>query len=174
MPLLVPHAAHRLHQGLVGVPLVPVPVLALLKDVLAAPVPRVLVAHPPVHGSSAQWGRGDKVPSPGQESRPVPPLLPPLRSVQGPDAGHAVLEAVGPQAGHVVIHNLHLAPGVAGVLKEVDLVVGAVLRGTWVRDSPITPSSPPCPPPPLLTIWRGRRDMRLSLLWLLDQESQRG
>lgn len=173
MPLLVPHTAHRLHQGLVGIPLVPVPVLALLKDVLAAPVPRVLIAHPPAHGGSAQWGRGDKVLSPGLESCPVPPLSP-LRSVQGPDAGHAVLEAVGPQAGHVVIHDLHLAPGVAGILKEVDLVVRAVLIGMWVRDNPTTPSSPLCLPLPLLTIWRGRRDMRLSLLWLLDQESQRG
>lgn len=53
MPLLVPHAAHGLDEGLVGVPLVPVPVLALLEDVLAAPVPGVLVAHPPAGTEAA-------------------------------------------------------------------------------------------------------------------------
>lgn len=47
MPLLVAHAAHGLDAGLVGVPLVPVAVVALLEDVLAAPVPGELVAHPP-------------------------------------------------------------------------------------------------------------------------------
>lgn len=65
---------------------------------------------------------------------PQPPVDPPvprsLRPIQGPDAGHAVLEAVGPEAGDVVIHNLHLPPGVARVLKEVDLVLGAVLGDT--------------------------------------------
>lgn len=48
VPLLVPHTAHGLDERLVGVPLVPVPVLALLEDVLAAPVPGILVTHPPV------------------------------------------------------------------------------------------------------------------------------
>lgn len=67
VPLLVPHAAHGLDQGLVGVPLVPVPVLALLEDVLAAPVPRVLVAHPPAgHGAalSGTIGVGKDPPPP--------------------------------------------------------------------------------------------------------------
>lgn len=57
----------------------------------------------------------------------VSPVSPSLRSVQGFDTGHAVLEAVGPEAGDVVIHDLHLPPGVSRVLKQVDLVVGAVL-----------------------------------------------
>lgn len=63
----------------------------------------------------------------GQEPAGVSPVSPSLRSIQGLDAGHTVLEAVGPEAGHVVIHDLHLAPGVPRVLKQVDLVVGAVL-----------------------------------------------
>lgn len=84
VPLLVPHAAHRLHQGLVGVPLVPVPVLALLKDVLAAPVPRVLVAHPPVHGSSAQWGRGGQSAVPGTGEPPRPTAAAALTFRSGP------------------------------------------------------------------------------------------
>lgn len=72
---------------------------------------------------------------------PVPPSL---RSIQGPDAGHAVLEAVGPEAGDVIIHDLHLSPGVARVLKEVDLVVRAVLGESTGQGLPC----PACPVPP--------------------------
>lgn len=72
---------------------------------------------------------------------PVPPSL---RSIQGPDAGHAVLEAMGPEAGDVIIHDLHLSPGVARVLKEMDLVVRAVLGESMGQGLPC----PACPLPP--------------------------
>lgn len=58
-----------------------------------------------------------------------------LRPVDDSDAGHTVLEAMGPQAGHIVIHDLHLAPTEGWVLKQVQLVVwailGAKLKGEW-------------------------------------------
>lgn len=47
MPLLVADAAHRLQLRLVGVPLVPVAVLASLEHVLASAVARKLIANPP-------------------------------------------------------------------------------------------------------------------------------
>lgn len=71
MPLLVPHTAHGLDEGLVGVPLVPVAVLAFLEDVLAAPVPRVLVAHPPAgDGGSAQQCPGGSSSCPAAAPHP--------------------------------------------------------------------------------------------------------
>lgn len=102
-------------------------------------------------------------------------MSPSLRSVQSLDTGHTVLEAVGPEAGDVVVHDLHLPPGVPRVLKQVDLVVSAVLGERVGQELPPAPPQR-CghPSTALLTIWRGRRDIRLSLLWLLDHESQRG
>lgn len=118
---------------------------------------------------------GDNPQCQGQEALGVSPVCPSLRSIQGLDAGHPVLEAVGPQAGHVVIHDLHLAPGVARVLKQVDLVVSAVLGERAAQGlSPDGPQRCGHPSTAPLTIWRGRMDIRLSLLWLLDHESQRG
>lgn len=42
---------------------------------------------------------------------------------------------MGPQAGHVIIHDLHLAPTEGWVLKQVQLVVWAILgtkvKGEW-------------------------------------------
>lgn len=85
VPLLVPDAAHGLDEGLVGIPLVPVAVLALLEDVLSAPVPGVLVAHPPAgdRGSSQQCPAGSSSPPPAgtspperEGSIPVPPQEP--------------------------------------------------------------------------------------------------
>lgn len=131
----------------------------------------------PAGAAATTLGRPTTV-APGQEPAGVSPVSPSLRSVQGLDAGHTVLEAVCPQAGHVIIHDLHLAPGVPHVLKQVDLVVGAVLGERAAQGlSPESPCCPQCrgqPGTALLTIWRGRRDIRLSLLWLLDHESQRG
>lgn len=47
VPLLVPDAAHRLQLWLVGVPLIPVAVLAPLEHVLAPAVAGELIANPP-------------------------------------------------------------------------------------------------------------------------------
>lgn len=47
VPLLVADAAHRLQLWLVGVPLVPVAVLAPLEHILAPAIARELVANPP-------------------------------------------------------------------------------------------------------------------------------
>lgn len=59
----------------------------------------------------------------------------PLRPVDDTDAGHTVLETMGPQAGHIIIYDLHLAPTEGWVLKQVQLVVWAILRakvkGEW-------------------------------------------
>lgn len=102
---------------------------------------------------------------------------------------------MGPEAGDIIVHDFHLSPRVARVLKEVDLVVGAVLGGSTGEGLPfatpahqdppsladpiaaatlLVPRGTDTPAQPLLTIWRGRMDIRLSLLRLLDQESQRG
>jgi len=92
------------------------------------------------------------VPGDGTSSGcPRVPTPPSLRSVQGPDAGHAVLEAVSPEAGDVVVHDLHLPPGVARVLKEVDLVVGAVLGSSTGQGCP-APRAPGPQDPPSLTV----------------------
>lgn len=72
VPLLVAHAAHRLHEGLVGVPVVPVPVLALLKDVLAASVPRELVAHPPAGDRGGSQQCSGAAPAPLLQPLPWP------------------------------------------------------------------------------------------------------
>lgn len=82
----------------------------------------------------------------GQEPVGVSPVSPSLRSVQGLDTGHAVLEAVGPEAGDVVIHDLHLPPGVSRVLKQVDLVVGAVLGARAGQGLPPALQSPVATP----------------------------
>ena len=86
VPLLVPHAAHGLEEGLVGVPLVPVAVLALLEDVLPAPVPGVLVAHP----SAGDGGSA--------ELQPQPPT-PWARSPQGGTAASPCQPRGGGSAG---------------------------------------------------------------------------
>lgn len=62
-------------------------------------------------GQGREWGMG------------------PLRSVDGPDACHTVLEAMSPEAGHVVIHYFHLAATEGWVLKQVQLVIWAILGG---------------------------------------------
>ena len=62
----------------------------------------------------------------------------PLRPVDGPDARHAVLEAMRPEAGHVVIHYLHLAAAESWVLKQVQLVIRAIL-GARSRGEPAAP-----------------------------------
>lgn len=53
----------------------------------------------------------------------------PLRSIDGPDARHTVLEAMSPEAGHVVIHYFHLAATEGWVLEQVQLVIWAILGG---------------------------------------------
>lgn len=84
---------------------------------LAAVVNLVLKKQPPGGGTGAEG------------------LGAPLRPVDDSDAGHTVLEAMGPQAGHIVIHDLHLAPTESWVLKQVQLVVWAILeakcKGKW-------------------------------------------
>lgn len=60
-----------------------------------------------------------------------------LRSIRSLDAGHAVLKAMDPQAGDVVVHNLHLPPGEAWVLEQVEFVIRTVLgrnrNGWWLH-----------------------------------------
>lgn len=59
----------------------------------------------------------------------------PLRPVDGPDARHAVLEAMSPEAGHVIIYYFHLAAAEGWILKQVQLVIWAILgvgsRSEW-------------------------------------------
>lgn len=54
MPLHVTDAAHGLDLGLEGGPLVPVPVVSTLKQVLVPSVAGVLVAHPAVAGKERE------------------------------------------------------------------------------------------------------------------------
>lgn len=51
-----------------------------------------------------------------------------LRSVQGLDARHTILETMAPQTGNIVVHYLHLPPSKSRVLVQVELVIGAVLQ----------------------------------------------
>lgn len=60
----------------------------------------------------------------------------PLRPVDGPDARHAVLEAVSPEAGHVIVHYLHLAAAESWVLKEMQFVIRAILGARPWRARP--------------------------------------
>lgn len=60
-------------------------------------------------GAEAKWGWG------------------PLRPVDGPDAGHPVLEAMSPEAGHVIVHYFHLAAAESRALKQMKLVIWAIL-----------------------------------------------
>lgn len=62
----------------------------------------------------------------GAEAR-TRPSMGSLRPVDGPDAGHTVLEAVSPQAGHIIIHYFHLASAESWVLKQVQLMLRAIL-----------------------------------------------
>lgn len=56
-----------------------------------------------------------------------------LRSVDGLDARNAILEAVAPQTRHVVVHDLDLPAVETGVVEQLQLVIGAILRATWRR-----------------------------------------
>ena len=56
----------------------------------------------------------------------------PLRPVDGPDAGHPVLETMSPEAGHVIVHYLHLAATESRALKQMKLVIRAILGGKVV------------------------------------------
>ena len=47
VPLPVPQAAHRLHLGLEGPPLIPVPEVTRLQEVLVPAVAGILIAYPP-------------------------------------------------------------------------------------------------------------------------------
>lgn len=84
-----------------------------------------------------------------------------LRSVQSLDAGDPVPEAVHPQTGDVVIGDLHFAPGEAGVLVEVQLVIGPVLP-EGDRDASITEEDEALRSPAGVkpTTLRGLRDRR--------------
>ena len=51
-----------------------------------------------------------------------------LRSIQGLDARHTILETMAPQTGNIIVHYLHLPPSKSRVLVQVELVIGAVLQ----------------------------------------------
>lgn len=72
VPLLVADAAHGLQLRLVGVPLVPVAVLAPFEHVLAPAVARELVANPPA-GRRGQRGKppGSRLPARPSLSKPA-------------------------------------------------------------------------------------------------------
>lgn len=121
VPLHVPDATDGLDLGLEGAPLVPVPEVPGLKEVLVAAVPGVLIPNPAA-------GRADRVLSAVPEPPPVPPRCSPrLRSAGHLHAAHAVAEAVSPEAGHVVLLDVHLVALEVSRLVQGDLVVLGLL-----------------------------------------------
>ena len=132
MPLHVTHAPDRLDLRGGGLPVVPVLEISALEDILAPPVAWVHVAHPSEEKTQmemeSRWRWSLRDVSNGGRRRATEERAG-LRSVQSLDTGYAVLETMPPQTGHVVVNYLHLSAGEAWVLKQMELVVSAVLKG---------------------------------------------
>lgn len=127
VPLHVPDAADGLDLGLEGAPLVPVPEVPGLKEVLVAAVPGVLIPDP---AAGRADGALSAVPKPPFSLPGAPRCSPSLRSTGHLHAAHTVAKAISPEAGHVVLLDVHLVALEVSRLVQGDLVVLGLLGGT--------------------------------------------
>lgn len=88
---------------------------------------------------------------------------------------------MNPQTGNIIIHNFHLSPGEAAVLKQMKLVIRTVLTRDHQNKTQWTMTTAQdlrkqevCIGHVCLTTFRGLMDRRQQLFWLLVQVLQRG
>lgn len=101
------------------------------------------------------------------------------RSIDSFSAGHTVLKSMNPQTGNIIIQNFHLSPSEAAVLKQMKLMIRAVLTGDHQNKTQWTLTTARDFRKRLywwwfLTTFRGLMDRRQQLFWLFVQVLQRG